>query len=235
MPVSGDHRPNAPIDKLTTAYAINAPTVLGEDLFVVVPSASGNRSHVVAWAPKTPLPVAGDECLVAYDESGNPWVVAWVETTGFEQELWEPGDLKASARSSAPEGWLLCQGQAVSRTTYAALFSAIGTTFGEGNKTTTFNVPDGRNSSMIGASGTHALGTKGGEENVKLTAGQMPKHTHAPASGTFFQESDNTLGVASGAAKFDNKTIHAATAAAGNDEAHTNMPPFFVGNWEIKT
>lgn len=78
MPVSGNHRPNAPIDKLTTAYAINEPVALGGDLFVVVPSVSGNRSHVVAWAPKTPLPVAGDECLVAYDESGNPWVVTWV-------------------------------------------------------------------------------------------------------------------------------------------------------------
>lgn len=233
MPVSGDHRANAPIDRLTTAYAINEPAALGDDLFVVVPSASGNRSHVVAWVPKTPLPVAGDACLVAYDESGNPWVVAWVSNT--VGVLWEPGDLKPTVRPAAPEGWLLCQGQAVSRATYAALFTTIGTTWGEGDKTTTFNVPDGRNSSMIGASGTHPLGTKGGEENVKLTAGQMPKHTHAPASGTFFQESDNTLGVASGAAKFDNKTIHAATAAAGNDEAHTNMPPFFVGNWEIKT
>lgn len=78
MPVSTSHRPSAPIDKLVTAYAINAPSALGEDLFVVVPSASGNRSQVVGWVSKTPLPVADDQCLVAYDENGNPWVVAWL-------------------------------------------------------------------------------------------------------------------------------------------------------------
>lgn len=234
MPVSGNHRPNAPIDKLTTAYAINEPVALGGDLFVVVPSASGNRSHVVAWVPKTPLPVAGDACLVAYDENSNPWVVAWVETTGSEQELWEPGDLKASARSSAPEGWLLCQGQAVSRTTYAALFSAIGTTFGEGNKTTTFNVPDGRNSSMIGASGTHALGSKGGAETVTLTSGQMPAHAHETAS-TYTGYFNATI--IEGAIGILRKFIEPKekTGSAGSGEAHPNMPPFFVGNWQIKT
>lgn len=96
MPVSTSHRPNAPIDKLVTAYAINAPEALGEDLFVVVPSASGNRSHVVAWAPKTPLPRAGDECLVAYDETGNPWVVAW----GSDLPVQRP--LLVSALPTAP-------------------------------------------------------------------------------------------------------------------------------------
>lgn len=52
------------------------------------------------------------------------------------------GEVAAFARSTAPEGWLVCNGQAVSRTTYARLFAAIGTTFGAGNASTTFNVPD---------------------------------------------------------------------------------------------
>lgn len=56
----------------------------------------------------------------------------------------EPGIIGYTAGSSPPTGWLKRNGAAVSRTTYAALFAAIGTTYGAGNGTTTFNVPDGR-------------------------------------------------------------------------------------------
>ena len=52
------------------------------------------------------------------------------------------GEVAPFARSTAPDGWLVCDGQAVSRTTYARLFAAIGTTFGAGNGSSTFNVPD---------------------------------------------------------------------------------------------
>ncbi|HCM6673365.1 tail fiber protein [Klebsiella pneumoniae] len=54
----------------------------------------------------------------------------------------QPGDIKYTARSTAPTGWLKANGDAVSRTTYAALFAAIGTTFGAGDGSTTFNLPD---------------------------------------------------------------------------------------------
>lgn len=54
----------------------------------------------------------------------------------------QPGDIKYTARSTAPTGWLKANGDAVSRTTYAALFAAIGTTYGEGDGSTTFNLPD---------------------------------------------------------------------------------------------
>ena len=61
------------------------------------------------------------------------------------------GTLAPFAGSTAPTGFLLCQGQAVSRTTYAALFAAIGTTYGAGDGSTTFNLPDGRGRALIGA------------------------------------------------------------------------------------
>lgn len=54
------------------------------------------------------------------------------------------GKIVMYAGNSAPRGWLLCQGQAVSRTTYAKLYSVIGTTYGTGDGSTTFNVPDMR-------------------------------------------------------------------------------------------
>lgn len=60
------------------------------------------------------------------------------------------GDVKARAAASVPAGWLLCAGQAVSRTTYAALFAEIGTTYGVGDGTTTFNVPDYRGRTLFG-------------------------------------------------------------------------------------
>ncbi|HET8871838.1 MAG TPA: phage tail protein [Aquabacterium sp.] len=63
----------------------------------------------------------------------------------------QPGDLKPTAASAAPSGWLLCDGSAVSRTTYAALFAAVGTTFGAGDGSTTFNLPNGAGRGFIGA------------------------------------------------------------------------------------
>lgn len=69
------------------------------------------------------------------------------------------GVVKAFAGETIPTGYLLCDGSAISRTTYAALFAAIGTTWGAGNGTTTFNIPDGRDKVIYGVSATVALGT----------------------------------------------------------------------------
>lgn len=99
---------------------------------------------------------------------------------------------------SAPAGWLLCAGQAVSRITYATLFSYIGTTYGVGDGSTTFNLPDSRGrvhagkddmggtpanrlttaGSGIGGTG---LGNSGGSEVHTLNANQLPTHNHAVA------------------------------------------------------
>lgn len=82
------------------------------------------------------------------------------------------------AGSTAPQGWMLCDGAAVSRTTYAALFAVIGTTYGAGDGETTFNIPNLAGRVVIGSSQSHALGTTGGSETVTLTADQLPAHVH---------------------------------------------------------
>ena len=93
------------------------------------------------------------------------------------------------AGATAPSGWLLCDGSAVSRTTYANLFAAIGTTYGTGDGSTTFNLPDLKDRVPIGASTTYTLGSKGGASsvtsgNTTLTTSQIPAHTHGSRSLT---------------------------------------------------
>jgi microcystin-dependent protein len=114
------------------------------------------------------------------------------------------GTLLSYAGSSAPTGWLLCYGQAVSRTTYAALFAVVSTTYGAGNGSTTFNVPDLRGRMTVGldnmggsaasrVAAATSLGTAAGAETHghtggahthttqahTLTVDEIPAHTHA--------------------------------------------------------
>jgi len=100
-----------------------------------------------------------------------------------------PGTVDMFAGTTAPDGWLLCQGQAVSRTTYADLFAAIGTTWGSGNGSTTFNIPDSRGRFPVGVGTGFALASSGGASTVALTTSHMPSHSHG--SGTLSAGSTN--------------------------------------------
>jgi len=97
--------------------------------------------------------------------------------------------------STAPSGWFLCYGQAVSRSTYAELFTIIGTAFGSGDGTTTFNLPDLRGRvtfgvANMGGTPTSVLtstyygadptvrGTSGGSQSHTQTTNEMPSHNH---------------------------------------------------------
>jgi microcystin-dependent protein len=93
-----------------------------------------------------------------------------------------PGDLIVSA-AAARAGCLLCDGAAVSRTTYASLFAAIGTAYGVGDGGTTFNLPDFRGRALVGAGAgpgltARALGDKLGEETHQLTTAELATHNH---------------------------------------------------------
>jgi len=133
----------------------------------------------------------------------------------------QPGDVKWSARATAPDGWLVANGAAISRNTYADLFSAIGTAFGAGNGSTTFNLPDMRDRFALGT-GTRALAVKGGAETHTLTVNEMPAHTHSSAAADA-PASQILAGGSNGAAL--NGT---ATGSTGGGAAHNNMPPFLT-------
>jgi microcystin-dependent protein len=96
------------------------------------------------------------------------------------------GGIMAFAMNSAPSGWLAANGSAVSRTLYAALFAAIGTTYGAGDGSTTFALPDLRGYFVRG-SGTNSDGTASGTFGAKQTASLL-NHTH---SGTTSGDSPN--------------------------------------------
>lgn len=89
-----------------------------------------------------------------------------------------PGLIEPFAGTTVPAGYLLCDGSAVSRIDYATLFEVIGTAFGDGDGSTTFNLPDLGGRVPLGVSQGHALGTTGGSETVTLTESELPAHTH---------------------------------------------------------
>lgn len=108
------------------------------------------------------------------------------------------GSVKMYAGSGTPSKWLYCDGSAVSRDTYAKLFAVIGTTYGAGNGSTTFNLPDFRGRVPVGMgtgtasdAQTRSLGYKGGTETTTLTVSQMPSHTHTQNAHTHTQNSHN--------------------------------------------
>lgn len=71
-------------------------------------------------------------------------------------KLWKIGDIKASVKNANHDNWFLCNGQAINRVTYSELFSLIGTKFGAGDGTTTFNLPDYRGKFLRGLGGNSA-------------------------------------------------------------------------------
>ena len=185
--------------------------------------ATGASVTVSDTPPTSPTPQAGDQWyesdtgrqLIYYD---GFWVeIGSTATTNVNASdlsgttlasnvvssaLIPVGVINPYAGSTAPTGWLLCSNQPVSRTTYSALFAVIGTTYGSGDGSTTFNVPDLRGRTVAGLDnmgGTDAarlsiantLGTTTGTETVTLTSAEMPSHTHTQDSHNHTQNSHN--------------------------------------------
>jgi microcystin-dependent protein len=154
------------------------------------------------------------------------------------------GMLAPFAGSTAPAGWLLTHGQAVSRTTYAALFAVISTTYGVGDGSTTFNLPDLRGRVVAGVDnmgGTAAnritsggsgitgttLGASGGMETHSLTIAQLAAHTHSggfTSSGGPVIDGGSAQNVGSGT----------TTGSQGSGSPHQNTQPTIVLNYIIK-
>lgn len=146
------------------------------------------------------------------------------------------------AGSNTPNGWLPCDGSLVLREEYPALFSAIGTTYGAGDGSTTFALPNLQGRFPLGVSGSHALGSTGGAETVTLATSQIPAHKH---STTLIRGSadNNAYGLTGsqaygGSVLVNNGAGTNVTKDSGNTgggQAHNNMPPFITLNYIIST
>lgn len=172
------------------------------------------------------------EVLQFYDGMWDP--VANIRgPQGPQGEKGEPGEsipvgsIIPYGNSVVPETYLLCNGQAVSRTDYPELFAIIGTTFGSGDGSTTFNVPDYRDKFVLGAGGDVALAETGGEREVTLTVDEIPPHTH-PMKFSSNAGTQSTINRISSLGVWQSDK----SGSTGGGQPHNNMPPY-VGTYYI--
>jgi len=191
----------------------------------------------------TMVMIQGAAWVLDFNSSGLP---AWNASS-----IAPSGSLVPFAGTAAPPGWLLCEGQAVSRTTYASLFAVLGTRYGAGDGSTTFNLPNMKGRVPVGRDGAQSefdtLGETGGAKTHTLTVAQMPSHTHTqnPHSHTsggngFFVNTDSGANLQSGSST--NRVVRGSTAAAtatnqntGGGQPHNNLQPYIALNYLIKT
>lgn len=190
--------------------------------------------------------IAENDTLVIVDQSTG--ITKKVPVNLFAALFLPSAAVMPYAGTSAPDGWLFAYGQAISRTTYADLFDAIGTTYGSGDGSTTFNVPDLRGrvvagqddmggssaNRLTGQSGGlngDTLGATGGAETHTLTTAQLAVHTHTWNSGQATATGGGTSGVALNNAGFN---VAGPCSNAGSGSAHNNVQPTIILNYIIK-
>lgn len=173
-------------------------------------------------------------CIIGNGTSDNARSNALtVDWSGNVMSQGMAGMIQMFAGSTAPTGWLICDGSAVSRTTYATLFSVIGTSYGTGDGSTTFNLPDMRGKFPLGVSSSHPItgtGSSGGAETVTLTTNEMPSHHH---DVTYAQYNRGTGSSTTSALQYTGYTKQ--TSDTGGGQAHENMPPYRTVNFIIAT
>lgn len=144
------------------------------------------------------------------------------------------GDIKMTACAAAPAKWIICDGREVSRTKYADLFANIGTAYGSGDGSSTFNVPDFRGRTAFGKNTETfaALGTTGGEESHTLNVAEIPSHSHKVeiTSSTGDPGDIYTYGIER---IHCNSSTEFSSTNTGGGQAHNNLPPYNTVNYII--
>ena len=154
-----------------------------------------------------------------YDQSG--------ELIGLIQRLNSPGFIQMYGGSSAPGGWLFCDGSIVEQADFPDLYLVIGSTFNTGGEgPTQFRLPDFRSRSPIGAGqGTglsnYVLGQIGGEETHQLLISEMPTHTHLQNAHTHLQDAHTHLQNSHN--HLQNAHTHLQNAHTHTQNAHTHV------------
>lgn len=157
---------------------------------------------------------------------------------GSERAL-AAGQIELYAGTYPPVGWTWCDGSEQSRTEYPELFAAIGTKYGAGDGTTTFNLPDFGGRVGVGMDSTQTefndLGVKGGEKAHTLTVNELPSHKHTVLgyAGVDDKNFSGNLGRLQASDTSTPKNLE--TASTGGDQAHNNIQPYIALTHIIST
>lgn len=224
----------------------NGSTVAGVTTIPIADGGTGQTTVNAALNALLPTQ-AGNSGKTLTTDGTN---ASWGATAGIPTGVVMPW---TGTAAMVPAGWLLCDGSAVSRTTYAALWTHAQAVdalpFGDGNGTTTFNVPDFRGRVIVGldnmggtsanritASWADTLGDFGGAQNHTLTTTEMPSHTHDIQVNTGLAGTAFPLAQAGVAGLANNtQTPQGRAIAAGGGGSHNNIQPSIALNYVIKT
>jgi microcystin-dependent protein len=209
-------------------------------------SLSVSGSAAFSTSPTMPTPTSSDN-------STKGATTAFVQTAVSSIVTTLTGTIQMWPTTSAPSGYLLCDGTAVSRSTYSALYALIGTTFGSGDGSTTFNLPNYTDRMPIGKGSIAAsIGATGGAATTTLSSSNLPAHTHSASvtdPGHFHYSYGNgapngggagsclTSGGGSGPQQTQsaNTNISVAIGSTGSGTAATTISPYLGINFIIKT
>jgi len=189
---------------------------------------SGGDATLPSWTTSS-IDEAGD-----YTWTGTHNFNATTTQSGVYGGLTPTGSITAYASSTAPTGWFLADGSAVSRSLYSILFDVIGTTYGVGDGSTTFNIPNlnGRNIIGYGSATTtiDTMGETGGEDEHVQSIAEMPAHTHSNIA----DEADRSYSFSSGGPSEGDLAGGGTTGSAGSGTAFNVLDPFIVLQYIIK-
>jgi len=177
----------------------------------------------------------------------------------YDYDSFPVGTSIAGYWTTPPDQYLLEDGSAISRTTYADLFAVIGTTYGAGDGSTTFNLPDSRGRTSVNKSTSDTefttIGQKYGTKTETLTTAQLPSHTHVQnahthsaggrteaiggGTATGWGGTSSALRAGASAYTLDNQYVSVSTDTAVNQNtggggSHNNIQPSIVNMFAIK-
>lgn len=165
-----------------TYLPLTGGTVTGEILCSVTPTSPTALVRKM-WVEANYLPLAGGTMSGPITYGTLPSASGHLVNKQYADQLVFPGMFAYAAFSSSiPTGWLLCNGSAISRTTYATLFAAIGTAYGTGDGVSTFNIPDGRGEFIRGFD--NGRGIDSGRVFGSAQTDAFQGHFHTPPSGS---------------------------------------------------
>ena len=188
---------------------------------------------------KVPLPEGGMAGQVLAKVSDLDYDAKWVEPVDSEsitKNILPIGSTIQWFADTIPENWLLCNGQAVSRTEYAKLFTTLGTKYGIGNGSTTFNLPNLKGKVTVGFDTNdtefNTLGKTGGEKKHKLTISELASHSHQQYVST----NAGSLAIRKDYKEDGESSIYpqCQTGNSGGDQAHNNLQPYMVCHYIMK-